>query len=53
MGKTNAHKEDYWIDGIVIKINEKKFQDILGYTGKAPRWGIAFKFPAEEVTTIS
>ena len=44
--------EDYWIDGIVIKVNEKKFQDILGYTGKAPRWGIAFKFPAEEVTTV-
>ncbi|MFA6463469.1 MAG: NAD-dependent DNA ligase LigA [Candidatus Paceibacterota bacterium] len=45
-------EEDYWIDGIVIKVNEKKLQDIIGYTGKAPRWGIAFKFPAEEVTTI-
>ncbi|MEK7607715.1 MAG: NAD-dependent DNA ligase LigA [Patescibacteria group bacterium] len=45
-------KEDYLIDGVVIKIDERKFQEALGYTGKAPRWGIAFKFPAEQVTTI-
>src|SRR3989338_9102640 len=45
-------KEDYWIDGIVIKVNEKKYQDVLGYTGKAPRFAIAFKFPAEQVTTV-
>jgi DNA ligase (NAD+) len=45
-------KEDYMIDGIVVKVNEKEYQDILGYTGKAPRFGIALKFPAEEVTTI-
>ncbi|MEI8337738.1 MAG: NAD-dependent DNA ligase LigA [bacterium] len=50
--KKESPKEDYWIDGVVIKVNEKKFQDVLGYTGKAPRWGIAFKFPAEEVTTV-
>ncbi len=47
-----AKKEDYWIDGIVIKVNERRFQEILGYTGKAPRFGIAFKFPAEQVTTV-
>ena len=47
-----APKEDYLIDGVVIKINERKLQEALGYTGKAPRWGIAFKFPAEQVTTI-
>lgn len=47
-----AQKEDYLIDGIVIKVNEKKYQDILGYTGKAPRFAIAFKFPAEQVTTV-
>lgn len=47
-----APKEDYLIDGIVVKVNEKRYQDALGYTGKAPRFGIAFKFPAEQVTTV-
>lgn len=47
-----APKEDYLIDGVVIKVDERKFQEALGYTGKAPRWGIAFKFPAEQVTTV-
>lgn len=41
----------YIFDGIVIKVNERKFQEVLGYTGKAPRFGIAFKFFAEQVTT--
>ena len=45
-------KEDYLIDGVVIKLNDRRAQEILGYTGKAPRWGIAFKFEAEQVTTI-
>lgn len=45
-------KQDYAIDGIVVKINSRKIQDALGYTGKSPRWGIAYKFPAEKVTTI-
>ncbi len=43
---------DYMLDGIVIKINSKKIQDALGYTAKSPRWGVAYKFPAEQVTTI-
>jgi DNA ligase (NAD+) len=47
-----APKEDYLIDGVVIKVNERSFQEALGYTGKAPRFGIAFKFPAEQVTTV-
>src|SRR3989338_4005003 len=47
-----ALKENYLIDGVVIKVNERRLQDILGYTGKAPRFGIAFKFPAEQVTTV-
>ena len=45
-------QEDYWIDGVVVKVNERRLQDLLGFTGKAPRWGIAFKFPAEQVTTV-
>jgi len=45
-------KENYLIDGVVVKVNEKEYQDVLGYTGKAPRYAIAFKFPAEQVTTI-
>ncbi|MCX6763949.1 MAG: NAD-dependent DNA ligase LigA [Candidatus Moranbacteria bacterium] len=45
-------KQDYGIDGIVIKINSREIQEALGYTGKSPRWGVAYKFPAEKVTTI-
>ena len=48
----SASREDYLVDGVVIKVNEKKYQDALGYTGKAPRFAIAFKFPAEQVTTV-
>lgn len=42
---------DYGIDGIVVKVDQVDLQEILGATGKSPRWGIAYKFPAEEVTT--
>ncbi|KND49172.1 MAG: DNA ligase, NAD-dependent [Parcubacteria bacterium C7867-008] len=45
-------KADYQIDGIVIKVNEREYQEALGYTGKGPRFSIALKFPAEQVTTI-
>jgi DNA ligase (NAD+) len=44
--------ENYWIDGVVIKLNRRDWQEAVGYTGKAPRWGIAYKFPAEQVTTV-
>lgn len=44
-------KQSYGIDGLVIKINERDVWDKLGYTAKSPRGGIAYKFPAEEVTT--
>jgi DNA ligase (NAD+) len=45
-------KLDYGLDGIVIKINSRIIQEALGYTGKSPRWGIAYKFPAVQVTTV-
>lgn len=45
-------KQDYLIDGVVVKVNEVSRQKDLGYTGKAPRFGIAFKFKAEQVTTV-
>jgi hypothetical protein len=48
LGKKRADL-DYEIDGIVVKINDRALQEALGATGKAPRWGIAYKFPAEEV----
>ncbi len=50
--KDKMSQEDYLADGVVVKVDEKEYQDLLGYTGKAPRWGIAFKFPAEQVTTV-
>ncbi len=50
--KDKMPKQDYLADGIVVKVDERELQEALGYTGKAPRWGIAFKFPAEQVTTV-
>ncbi len=41
----------YEIDGIVIKVDDLSLQTQLGFTSKTPRWAVAYKFPAEEVTT--
>ncbi|MTI66813.1 MAG: NAD-dependent DNA ligase LigA [Firmicutes bacterium] len=45
-------KLDCLTDGLVIKINDMKTREVLGYTQKFPRWAMAFKFKAEEVTTL-
>lgn len=50
--KEKGRKQDYWVDGVVVKVNEREYQEELGFTGKAPRFAIAFKFPAEQVTTV-
>ena len=46
------HDLPYGIDGVVIKVNEVSTQTLVGYTARAPRFGIAYKFPAEQVTTV-
>jgi DNA ligase (NAD+) len=41
----------YEIDGVVVKVNSTSMQDEFGATGKAPRWAIAYKYPARQATT--
>ncbi|HVS20582.1 MAG TPA: NAD-dependent DNA ligase LigA, partial [Pyrinomonadaceae bacterium] len=41
----------YEIDGVVVKVNSTALQDEFGATGKAPRWAIAYKYPARQATT--
>jgi DNA ligase (NAD+) len=48
----NRNNYLYQIDGVVMKINSTKIQDELGFTAKAPRWAVAYKFQAEEQTTV-
>ncbi|PYT49380.1 MAG: DNA ligase (NAD(+)) LigA [Acidobacteria bacterium] len=45
-------KLPYEIDGVVIKVNSIPIQNELGYTSKAPRWAIAYKYPARQETTV-
>lgn len=46
------HTLDYLTDGVVIKVADKKTRELMGYTDKFPRWAVAFKFAAEESTTV-
>jgi DNA ligase (NAD+) len=47
----HRHEVEHEIDGAVVKVNEIARQEELGFTSRAPKWAIAFKYPPEEVTT--
>ncbi|MCX6430932.1 MAG: NAD-dependent DNA ligase LigA, partial [Actinobacteria bacterium] len=47
----HRHDLEHEIDGVVIKVNQFAEQKILGFTSRAPKWAIAFKYPPEEVVT--
>lgn len=49
---THRHNLPYETDGVVIKVNNLHQQDELGYTAKSPRWAMAYKFKAEQVSTV-
>jgi DNA ligase (NAD+) len=50
--ESKREKLPYEIDGIVVKVNEISLQNELGFTSKAPRWAIAYKYPAHQETTV-
>jgi DNA ligase (NAD+) len=49
--ETERHSLAYEIDGVVAKVDDLALQAVFGFTSRAPRWAIAFKFPPEERTT--
>ena len=46
------HSLDFLIDGVVFKVNDTALRDEIGYTEKFPKWAIAYKFKADEMTTV-
>ncbi|PKA96624.1 DNA ligase (NAD+) [Flavobacteriaceae bacterium MAR_2009_75] len=48
----NRHNLPYETDGVVVKVNSLQQQDELGFTSKSPRWAMAYKFKAEQVSTL-
>ena len=49
--EAERHRHEYQTDGVVVKLDSLKGQRALGFTAKAPRWAVAYKFPPEEQTT--
>jgi len=49
--EAERHRHEYQTDGVVVKLDSLKGQKTLGFTAKAPRWAVAYKFPPEEQTT--
>jgi DNA ligase (NAD+) len=49
--ETQRDELDYEIDGLVVKVNSTTLQDEFGTTAKAPRWAVAYKYPARQATT--
>src|SRR6056297_695596 len=50
--KNKKNELNYEIDGMVIKVNQLELREKLGSTSRSPRWAIAYKFPAEQMTTV-
>jgi len=50
--KDKKDSQNYWLDGLVVKVNDRRLQKTLGFTGKSPRWALALKYPGEEAITV-